>query len=155
MIFLENGQWQGRGTLLGEGQSRGLPMQSRVDVARDDEGASLTGHWQVGEAEAQDFAVRIAVNDSGTYTLVMRLAAEVLQGTAKLDSPPNAGLLWNDAGTVHVSFTLFAVSDGYGFRGFAREAGDPGRLHTWEIAFTLAQAQPRGDNVVSLRRRRR
>jgi hypothetical protein len=155
VILLETGQWVGRGSVLAEGQSRGAPVSCRVRVTRDDDGASLNGHWQQDGGSEQDFAVRVAANDSGTYTLGVRLAAEALHGTAKLDSPPNAGLLWNDPGTVHVSFALFAVPKGYGFRGFVREAGNPGRLYTWEIAFTLEQAQVRGDNIVSLNRRRR
>jgi hypothetical protein len=155
VILLETGQWSGRGSVLAEGQARGTPVRCRVRVTRDDAGASLQGHWQQDGGPEQDFTVRVAANDSGTYTLSVRLAAEGLQGTAKLDSPPNAGLLWNDAGTVHVSFVLFAVPKGYGLRGFARERGNPGRVHTWEIAFTLERAQIQGDNIVSLNRRRR
>ena len=92
---------------------------------------------------------------------VRRLAGDHLQGTAKLDSPPNLGLLWNDSGSIHATFALFAVSRGYGFRGFVRDAapsarGDSGGcVFTWEVAFSLKQEVVKGDNVVSLHRRRR
>ena len=160
MMFLESGQWLGRGSLLGEGQSRGQPVECHVTVQRDDEGVTLTGGWRSQGAPESEFVVRVAGNDVGTYTLTMRLAADHLRGTAKLDSPPNLGLLWNDRGTVHATFALFAISRGYGFRGFVRDASAPGadadgRVYTWEVAFSLKQEVVKGDNVVSLHRRRR
>jgi hypothetical protein len=158
-MLLESGQWLGRGSLLGEGQSRGRAIECEVLVQRDDEGLTLTGRWHgKGEAES-DFVARVASNDVGTYTLSMRLAGLHLQGTAKLDSPPNIGLLWSDSGSVHATFALFAVSRGYGFRGFVRDSasGDAssGHVYTWEVAFSLKQELVKGDNVVSLHRRRR
>jgi hypothetical protein len=155
VILLESGRWLGRGSLLAEGQSRGLPVECEVQVQRDEQGATLTGHWQLQDQAQQEFVVRVAGNDTGTYTVAMRLAAEQLDGTAKLDSPPNLGLLWNEAGNLHATFALFAVSRGYGFRGFVRQAGSRARLFTWEIAFSLKQELVKGDNVVSLHRRRR
>ena len=161
MIFLESGRWIGRGSLLAEGQSRGRPIECDVVVQRDDEGVTLTGGWRVDDAAESEFVVRLAGNDAGTYTLTMRLAGDHLQGSAKLDSPPNVGLLWNDSGSVHATFALFAVSRGYGFRGFVRDAGmagaggpGTGRVFTWEVAFSLKQEVVKGDNVVSLHRRR-
>lgn len=155
MILLESGRWVGRGSVLAEGRSRGVPVDCRIRVSRDDDGATITGHWQLDDGAERDFVVRVASDHSGTYTISLRLAEELLHGTAKLDSPPNAGLVWNDGGTLHASFALFALARGCGFRGFVREAGNPGRLHTWEIAFTLEQESITGDNVVSLQRRRR
>jgi hypothetical protein len=159
-MLLESGQWLGRGSVLGEGQSRGQPVECAVLVQRDDEGFTLTGHWQGQGDPERDFVARVASNDVGTYTLSMRLAGLHLQGSAKLDSPPNMGLLWSDSGSVHATFALFAVSRGYGFRGFVRDVGSgaaagSGRLYTWEIAFSLKQEVVKGDNVVSLHRRRR
>lgn len=160
-MFLESGQWLGRGSLLAEGQSRGQPVECHVLVQRDDEGVTLTGGWR-GQGDPEvDFVVRLASNDVGTYTLTMRLGADHLRGTAKLDSPPNLGLLWNDSGSVHATFALFAISRGYGFRGFVRDGGNGAeavsgsRVFTWEVAFSLKQEVVKGDNVVSLHRRRR
>jgi hypothetical protein len=159
-MFLESGQWLGRGSVLAEGQSRGQPIECHVLVQRDAQGVTLTGGWRgQGEPES-DFVARLACNDVGTYTLTMQLAGDHLQGTAKLDSPPNLGLLWNDSGSVHATFALFSVSRGYGFRGFVRDAAAAGntaggRVFTWEVAFSLKQEVVKGDNVVSLHRRRR
>jgi len=159
MMLLQSGQWLGRGSLLGEGESRGRSLECELVVQRDDDGLTLTGHWQVQGEAASDFAARVAANDVGTYVIGLRLAGLNLQGTAKLDSPPNVGMLWNDSGTLHASFALFAVSRGYGCRGFLRDgaSGAPGsgRLFTWEMALSLRQEVVKGDNVVSLHRRRR
>jgi len=161
MMFLESGHWLGRGSVLAEGQSRGRPIECRVLVQRDGEGVTLTGGWHGKGEQEREFVVRLASNDVGTYTLTMQLAGDHLHGTAKLDSPPNLGLLWNDSGSLHATFALFAVSRGYGFRGFVRDAaptvrgGVTGRIFTWEVAFSLKQEVVKGDNVVSLHRRRR
>lgn len=157
-MLLEVGQWQGRGSLVTEASSRGVPLTAEVAVERDEEGATLTGQWQLDEGERRDFAARIAANESGIYILSLRLTGESLEGTAKLDSPPNLGLVWNDGGTLNATFTLFAASRGYGFRGFLRDSGrggGGGGIYTWEMAFSLQQASARGHNVVSLHRRRR
>jgi hypothetical protein len=155
-MMLESGQWLGRGSVLVEGHSRGHVVECDVRVARDATGATLTGSWRPEGDPACDFLVRLAGNDVGTYTLTVRLGSASLQGTAKLDSQPNLGLLWNDEGTMHATFTLFSVPRGYGFRGFVRQddgASAP-RVFTWEVAFSLKQEVLKGDNVVSLRRRR-
>jgi len=163
--MLNNGQWLGRGSVLAEGQSRGLPLECQVQVERDHTGVTLTGAWQAqGEAE-QPFQARLASNDVGTYTLSLYLGGDRLHGTAKLDSPPNLGLLWNESGSLHATFALFTVSRGFGFRGFLRDCSvgpagggsgaERGRVFTWEVAFSLRQEVLKGDNVVSLQRRRR
>lgn len=155
-MMLQSGQWLGRGSVLAEGQSRGMPVECHVRVEQDQTGMTLSGGWQPqGEAE-QAFQVRLASNDVGTYSLTLHLGAVRLLGTAKLDSPPNLGLLWNEAGSVHATFALFSVSRGFGFRGFVRERAGPGegRVFTWEVAFSLKQEVVKGDNVVTLRRRR-
>lgn len=154
--MLESGQWLGRGSLLGEGESRGRALECEARVERDASGITISGSWQVQDDPEAEFVVRLAGNDVGTYTLTAQLGGDRLQGTAKLDSPPNLGLLWNDNGTLHATFALFTVSRGYGFRGFLRDTsmGGDGALMTWEVAFSLRQDVARGDNVVSLRRRR-
>lgn len=155
--MLESGHWLGRGSVLAEGQSRGRALECHVLVQRDDGGATITGTWQPEGAGERDFQIRLAGNDVGTYSLDGRLAADHLYGTAKLDSPPNLGLLWNEGGSLYATFSLFPVARGYGFRGFVRDSGGPGdaRLLTWEIAFSLKQESVKGGNVVTLRRPRR
>lgn len=156
-MMLESGQWVGRGSLLAEGQSRGLPLACHLLIERDADGVTLTGGWQAeGEAE-QGIAIRLASNDVGTYTLNARFGARRLDGTAKLDSPPNLGLVWEEGDGLYATFALFSISRGYGCRGFLRDADAGGvrRVFTWEIAFSLKQEVLKGDNVVSLHRRRR
>ena len=148
---LHPGRWIGKGSLLPEGQSLGETVTCEVQVQRDDDGFTLAGSWRGASEGSREFVLRIADNEVGTYTLGMRMAGDSLQGTAKLDSPPNLGLLWNDSGSVHATFSLFPVTRGYGLRGFAR---DGGHVYTWEMVFSLHQETVRADNVVSLRRRR-
>ncbi len=156
-MILDSGHWLGRGSVLAEGQSRGGTVECHVLVQRDDGGATITGTWQLEGAAEQDFQVRLAGNEVGTYSLQGGFGADGLAGTAKMDSPPNLGLLWNASGSLHATFSLFPVARGYGFRGFVRDAGGPGeaRLFTWEVAFSLKQERVTGGNVVTLRRRRR
>ena len=160
-MMLESGQWLGRGSLLAEGQSRGLPLECELQIERDADGVTLTGEWQIEGEAAQGIAIRLASNDVGTYTLSARLGPRRLDGTAKLDSPPNLGLVWEEdegrAGNgLYATFALFSISRGYGCRGFLRDADAAGtrRVFTWEIAFSLKQDVLKGDNVVSLHRRR-
>lgn len=154
-MMLGSGHYLGRGSVLAEGQSKGLPVECHVLVQRDDGGATVTGTWQLEGTSERDFQVRLGANEVGTYSLDGRFGGDLLRGTAKLDSPPNLGLLWNEAGSVHATFSLFSVARGYGFRGFVRDgAGDAARLYTWEVAFSLKQEAVKGSNVVSLRRRR-
>lgn len=157
--MLESGHWLGRGSVLAHGQSRGRPVVCHVLVQRDNSGATLTGTWQLEGGVEADFQVRLAGNDVGTYSVSVQLPGEELSGVAKLDSPPNLGLLWNDSGALYATFSLFSVSRGYGFRGFLRDAdgsgADGGRVSTWEVAFSLKQETVKGNNIVSLHRRRR
>ncbi len=150
--MLRDGHWTGRGSILADGQSRGQPVECEVDVLRDEKGVTVTGQWRQAERNDRDVSVRVAGNEVGTYTLAVRLNGETLQGTAKLDSPPNLGLLWNDAGSVHATFALFEVAGGFGFRGFVR---DGTRVFTWEMAMSMRPGPAHGGNVVSLPRRRR
>ena len=149
---LHPGRWLGKGSLLAEGRSLGQAVACDVQVEKDQDGYTLSGTWQGLNAEPWEFVLRVVPNEVGTYTLGMRLAGDGLQGTAKLDSPPNLGLMWNDAATVHATFALFPVTRGYGLRGFVR---DGQHVYTWEMAFSLHQETVRADNVVSLRRPRR
>lgn len=151
-MLLQGGQWLGRGSLLVEGVSLGESVECDVSVQSDDGGYTITGEAVFKDMGTRKLTIRIADNDVGTYTLRVQIGSDVLGGTAKLDSPPNLGLVWNDAGTVHATFALFTISNGYGFRGFSKL---PETTYTWEVAFALKQDAIGGDNVVSLTRRRR
>jgi hypothetical protein len=150
-MMFESGRWLGKGSLLAAGRSLGQAVECDVVVAREDGAATLTGTWSEEGQGPLEFSVRVAQNEEGTWTVGALAGALRLQGTAKLDSPPNLALLWNDAGSLHLTAALFAISGGYGCRGFVREGEG---VRTWEIAFRLMQEVVRGPNVVSLQRRR-
>lgn len=151
-MLLRAGHWLGRGSLLAEGASLGQGVRCDVEVSQDDDGFTLAVDLDIKEVGARALSVRIAANDVGTYSINVRTLAETFTGTAKLESAPNVGLLWNEAETTYVAFALFAVSGGHGFRGFLRDGKS---TYTWEIAFSLKQDVVSGDNVVSLANRRR
>jgi hypothetical protein len=150
-VILRPGHWLGRGSLLVEGFSLGETLACDVRVESDDSGLNVTGELTRADSRAAHLSIRIVQNDVGTYTIRVQSGGEVFHGTAKLDSVPNLGLLWNDSETVYVSFALFPVRDGHGCRGFLR---DGATTYTWEMAFSLKQDVIKGDNVVSLKRRR-
>jgi hypothetical protein len=149
--LLESGRWLGRGTLLPAGRSLGQAVECELQIESEDGAGVLTGTWREAGQPAVAFSLRVARNEEGTWTVGARAGALQLQGSAKLDSPPNLALLWNDAGNLYLTATLFAVDGGYGCRGFAR---DGERVSTWEVAFRLEQAVVGGPNVISLHRRR-
>ena len=151
-MIVEPGHWLGRGSVLVEGFSLGKTIECDARIEQDRGGLIVSAELKFQDGERENLGVRIAGNDVGTYTIRLQSAGEVFHGTAKLDSPPNLGLLWNDSETVHLTFALFAVSNGYGCRGFLRD-GDT--TYTWEMAFALKQEVVKGDNVVSLSRRGR
>ena len=151
-MLLQKGQWLGRGSLLVEGSSRGEKVECDVVVKSDEGGFTITGEAVFKEMGKRELTIRVADNDVGTYTLRVQIGDDVLGGTAKLDSPTNLGLVWNDTGSVHATFALFTISNGYGFRGFSKLETT---TYTWEVAFALKQDVIGGDNVVSLARRRR
>ena len=151
-MLLQAGHWLGRGSLLAEGQALGQGVSCDVEVTHDADGFSIAAEIDIKEVGARALSVRIATNDVGTYSINVRTLAETFVGTAKLDSPPNLGLLWNGAATTYLTFALFAVSGGCGFRGFLHDSKN---MYTWEIAFTLKQETISGDNVVSLLNRRK
>jgi len=151
-MLLRPGHWLGRGSLLAEGQSLGQGVSCDVQVSSDEDGYTVKAEIDIKEVGARAMSVRIAANDVGTYQISVRTLSETFAGTAKLDSPPNLGLLWNEAATTNVTFALFVVSDGIGCRGFVR---DGTTTYTWEIALSLKQDVITGDNVISLANRRR
>jgi hypothetical protein len=151
-MLLSAGLWRGRGSYLLDGTSRSIPVECEIRVVEDATGLTITGDFTAKGDDERDLSIRVASNDVGTYSIDGDVARLGLSGVAKLDSAPNLGLLWNEAATLHVTFALFDVSGGFGFRGFARD-GDA--TITWEIAFSLKQNVVGGDNVVSLSQRRR
>ena len=152
MMLLVAGEWLGKGSLLLEGRSLGETINAEAQIEADETGLSIRLQIVLGENTRQ-MLVRVAANDVGTYVISVRSEiADTLMGTAKLDSEPNLGLLWNEASTIYATFSLFGHSGGLGCRGFARSEGT---TYTWEIAFSRKQHVVKGDNVVSMRRRRR
>ena len=153
-MLLQPGHWLGRGSVLVEGFSLGKTVECDARVEADEGGLIINASLTSQDNPAVNIGIRVAANDVGTYTLRVQAGAEPFHGTAKLDSPPNLGLLWNESETVSATFSLFAVqgSGGYGCRGFMKD-GDT--IYTWEIAFALKQDVVKGDNVVSLTGRNR
>ncbi len=151
-MLLQPGHWLGRGSILVEGHSLGTTAQCDVQIERDEAGLTLRAGLTLQDAAPHEYVVHVVGNDVGTYTLHVQTGAELLHGTAKLDSAPNLGLLWNDSGSVYATFTLFAIAAGCGLRGFLR---DGETIFTWEIAFSLKQDVVQADNVISLRSRPR
>ncbi|MDP6374913.1 MAG: hypothetical protein QF921_05230 [Pseudomonadales bacterium] len=151
-MLLKRGLWLGKGSLLTEGASIGEPLVCDIEIVEDEGGFTITGDVWAADRPPGDVSIRIAPNEVGTYTMDVRAAGAALDGIAKMESEPNLGLLWNEAGTQSATYALFALREGYGFRGFAR-MGE--RTVTWEIAFALKQQAVGGANVVSLKPRRR
>ncbi len=150
-MILQPGHWVGRGSLLLEGASLGTTMACDARVEKDASGLSINAELTHQNGDRHNLGIRVAGNEVGTYTVRLDVAGEVFQGTAKLESTPNLGLLWNDSETVHLAFALFPVNEGHGCRGFLR---DGETTYTWEMAFSLKQDVVKGDNVISLRGRR-
>jgi len=146
----DSGHWLGKGTLLAAGRSLGSSIECTVRIEQEEGAATVSGSLQEEGEAAVEFSIRAARNEEGTWTLGVLSGSLRLQGTAKLDSPPNLAMLWNDAGNLYLAVANFAIAGGYGCRGFLR---DGGRVRTWEIALRLKQEVLRGPNVVSLRRR--
>ena len=151
-MLLQPGHWRGRGSLLVEGQSLGQGVSCDVEVTHAEVEYNIGAEIDIKELGGRAMSIRVVANEEGTYTIDVRTLAGSYTGVAKLDSPPNLGLLWNDEGSTHVTFTMFAIQEGLGFRGFLR---DGTTTYTWEIAFALKQDVVGGDNVVSLANRRK
>ena len=111
-MLLRPGHWLGRGSLLAEGQSLGQGVSCEVEISAYQDGYTVKAEIDIKEVGARAMSVRIVGNDVGTYEISVRTLSETYSGTAKLDSPPNLGLLWNEAATTYVTFALFVISDG-------------------------------------------
>lgn len=155
MLF-QKGDWQGKGSVLFEGRSLGLPITADVHVVHEDGAVQITGTVSVVGHGIDELSARLVENETGTYTLDVFHRGARLDGSGKFESEPNHALLWNEAGTIVTSVSLFATQvasgRGVGCRGFLRERG---AVLTWEIAFSQAQPERSGNNVVSMLRRRK
>lgn len=151
-MLLQAGQWIGKGSLLIEGQSLGQGISCEAEVSHHDVEYSVGAEVDIKELGARAMSIRVVANEEGTYTVDLRTLAGSYTGVAKLESAPNLGLLWNEEGSTYITFALFAIQEGFGFRGFLR---DSGTTYTWEVAFSLKHEVVGGDNVVSLAKRRK
>jgi len=151
-MLLAAGNWIGKGSLLLEGRSLGDQLEGEADVETDEGGTTIRVQLNVADRTLQ-LVIRVAANDVGTYVISVRSETTgTLMGTAKLESEPNLGLLWNETTSLFATFALFTHSGGLGCRGFYREGNT---TYTWELALARKRDQLKGDNVVSLRPRRR
>lgn len=151
-MLLQAGHWLGKGSLLVEGQSLGQGVSCDVQVTHEEVEFNIAAEMDIKELGGRALSIRVVANEEGTYTVDVRGLGGTYTGIAKLDSPPNLGMLWDEQGQTYITFTLFALREGYGFRGFLREDGT---TYTWEVAFSLKQDVVGGANVVSLANRRR
>lgn len=151
-MLLGKGEWQGKGSVLFEGRSLGLPVTADLKIEHEPEALVITGTLSVVGHGIDELSARVVENESGTYTLDVFHRGARLDGTGKFESEPNHAMLWNEAGTIVVSVSLFGTGHGIGCRGFLRERG---AVLTWEIAFSQAQPERSGANVVSMFKRRR
>ena len=148
-MLLTKGHWLGRGSLLVDGNSLGETLECDALVEQDPGAFVINATLKAQRGDVRTFVIRVAGNEVGIYSLRLQTGAEVLTGSAKLDSPPNLALLWNEAETVYATFSLFSISGGLGLRGFLRDGRN---TYTWEIAFAEKRDVIKADNVVSLRR---
>lgn len=146
-MMLRAGHWLGRGSVLVEGFSLGDTVECDARVEQDEGGLVINAELSPQKGGRRNLGIRVAGNDVGTYSIRLQTGGEVFLGSAKLDSEPNLGLLWNESETVFLAFTLFGVGNGHGCRGYLR---DGETTYTWEMAFSLKQDVVKGDNVISL-----
>jgi hypothetical protein len=149
-MLLSEGTWTGRGRYLHHGQSLGTLVELAFNVVSDVHGNHCEGTLKIDGMGEHTLAIHIVPDDTGLYDVTLSGGFADLRGTAKLESEPNMGMLWNDTGAV-ASFALFSTPRGCGCRGFWR-FGE--RFLTWEIALQRLRQTSRGANVVSLRPRR-
>ena len=130
-MLLTEGRWSGRGRYLFHGQSLGIGLQSHFQISNDEHGLHVEGTLVAEQQSSREFAVRVLPDDTGLYEITAQGFGTALQGIAKLSSEPNMGMLWAETPDRHVSFSIFAIADGYGCRGFVR---DESGLATWELS---------------------
>ena len=93
--LLTPGAWIGRGSFLEKGQSLGTTIECTFDVTSEQVGTHVKGELTLREGGTRHtFAVWITPNDTGTYDVAAQFAGANLEGTAKMESYPNLGMLW-------------------------------------------------------------
>jgi len=142
------GGWVGRGSFLEKGQSLGTTVDCNFAVASEQLGTHIKGELIVKDRSAKhEFTVWITPNDTGTYDVAAQFAGINLEGTAKMESYPNLGMLWGTGGDVQVSCTMFDLRGGRGFRGFSRSGKSQ---LTWEMVLREDRIATTATNVVTL-----
>ena len=150
-MLLTPGRWQGKGSLVLLGSNTGTPFSCQLESTTDELGRSVNGTIAIEAQDERTLSVRVAEDDTGLYQMDLRLDGFAMDGSAKLESTPNMGMLWNEAGSVHASFAFFPINRGCGCRGFLKT---PDNSLTWEVALEPVVEKLSGGNVVSMRRRR-
>lgn len=131
IMLLTEGKWSGRGRYLFHGQSIGIGIRTQFQILDDEHGLHVEGSVEAQQQTSRNFALRVLPDDTGLFEMTAQGFGADLQGTAKLASEPNMGMLWAETLNRHISFSVFEVSQGYGCRGFMH---DESGLLTWELA---------------------
>lgn len=151
-MILRPGRWTGRGSFVRQGQSLTTRVTCSFEISPEDNGLTIKGTQTFPDSERENsFSIWVTANDVGTYDVDAQFADWNLDGTAKLESLPNLGMLWSEDRDTQVAFTLFKANNGTGLRGFSRAGND---LVTWEVAMQEQQARVSGSNVISLAARK-
>ncbi|MCZ6889693.1 MAG: hypothetical protein O7H39_14485 [Gammaproteobacteria bacterium] len=151
-MILKPGNWLGRGSYRSIGETLGINFEADFSVQEDDQGIMVEGTVDVAGGATIELTIWIVPDEFGTYAVSVRGSGIDVEGTAKLESIPHLGLLWSEDGETHVAFTLFALRESFGFRGFAKTTQV---TITWELALKPQQNVVTGGNVVSIDARRR
>lgn len=127
-------------------------MECRFEVSPEDTGLTIQGAQTFPDSERENpFSLWVTANEVGTYDIDAQFGGWRLDGTAKLESLPNVGMLWSEDRDTQVAFALFGVNEGTGLRGFSRAGRD---LLTWEMALREQHETVTAGNVVSLSSRK-
>ena len=144
-VLLKPGDWLGRGSLLVEGASLGRQIECDLRIEQDRGGFTLAGGYRVKGDRSQDFSVRIAPNDVGTYTVDARMGAVAADGNRQARERPQPGAPVERERNAARRRRPVRCADGCGFRGFLHEDE---RTLTWEIAFSRKQHAVKADKRV-------
>ncbi len=150
-MLIGTGSWTGRGRFLYQGQSLGNVFELSFESSRDAHGEHLEGSLQPEGGAVSEFAMHIVEDENGTFVVTASGMSQQLEGIAKLESEPNLAMLWSEDGASMASVAFFSTSRGLGCRGFHRR---PVGVLTWELVLAPNKPVNRGNNVVSLQRRR-
>lgn len=157
-MILHEGKFFGRGSLVTDHSSLGIPVNVQVALEQGNDGLIINGEFTVGDEqeELRTHAISgtIRANDHGQYDLYLRSGPLQLEGRAKLQALPASALCWDDETKTQVALTLFPFEKGYAIRSISRRDN-----HSYSFEVTLqplksTAAAPEGrSNVVTLRPR--